>query len=103
MGVSTPRAAAVAAATVGFASDLHIPNGMILTIWGVIHDVSVRRLIGECLIFRQHYQRTGGHPEAALHRGAHTDLHRHNSFLFAYGFYRISSVVARAMLAGLPP
>ena len=32
MGVSTPRAAAVAAATVGFAIELHIPNGMMLTI-----------------------------------------------------------------------
>jgi hypothetical protein len=28
MGVNTPRAAAVAAATVGFAGDEHIPNGM---------------------------------------------------------------------------
>src|SRR6202046_4001584 len=32
MGVSTPRAAAVAAATVGLAIDVHIPKGMILTI-----------------------------------------------------------------------
>jgi len=31
MGVSTPRAAAVAAATVGFASDVHTPKGMMLT------------------------------------------------------------------------
>ena len=29
MGVRTPNAAAVAAATVGFAGDIHIPNGMI--------------------------------------------------------------------------
>lgn len=29
MGVSTPSAAAVAAATVGLASDIHIPKGMI--------------------------------------------------------------------------
>ena len=32
IGVSTPRAAAVAAATVGFAIELHIPNGMMFTI-----------------------------------------------------------------------
>jgi hypothetical protein len=32
MGVSTPMAAAVAAATVGFAMELHIPNGGILAI-----------------------------------------------------------------------
>ena len=30
IGVSTPIAAAVAAATVGLAGDMHIPNGMIL-------------------------------------------------------------------------
>jgi hypothetical protein len=32
IGVKTPRAAAVAAATVGFAGDMHIPKGMIFTI-----------------------------------------------------------------------
>src|SRR4051812_20824642 len=32
MGVSTPMAAAVAAATIGLAGDWHIPNGMMLTI-----------------------------------------------------------------------
>jgi hypothetical protein len=31
MGVSTPRAAAVAAATAGFAGEMHIPNGMMFT------------------------------------------------------------------------
>ena len=31
MGVSTPRAAEVAAATCGLASDMHIPNGAIFT------------------------------------------------------------------------
>jgi hypothetical protein len=31
IGVKTPNAAAVAAATAGFAGDLHIPNGTILT------------------------------------------------------------------------
>jgi len=31
MGVRTPIAAAVAAATMGFAGDMHMPNGMILT------------------------------------------------------------------------
>jgi hypothetical protein len=31
IGVSTPSAAAVAAATIGFAVDWHIPNGRILT------------------------------------------------------------------------
>ena len=31
IGVSTPRAADVAEATVGFASELHMPNGMIFT------------------------------------------------------------------------
>src|SRR5262249_18934771 len=31
MGVSTPSAAAVAAATVGLANDEHIPNGMMFT------------------------------------------------------------------------
>jgi hypothetical protein len=32
MGVSTPSAAAVAAATVGFEGEQHIPNGIIFTI-----------------------------------------------------------------------
>ena len=32
MGVRTPSAAAVAAATIGLAGELHTPNGMILTI-----------------------------------------------------------------------
>ena len=31
IGVSTPMAAAVAAATIGLAGDIHIPNGMIFT------------------------------------------------------------------------
>lgn len=31
IGVSTPIAAAVAAATVGFAGDIHIPKGMMFT------------------------------------------------------------------------
>lgn len=32
IGVSTPEAAAVAEATVGLASDMHMPNGMMFTI-----------------------------------------------------------------------
>src|SRR6476660_5519805 len=38
MGVKTPRAAAVAAATAGFAGDMHMPNGAILAIgiWSMI-------------------------------------------------------------------
>src|ERR1700757_4592151 len=38
MGVSTPRAAAVAAATVGLAGDMHMPKGMMLVIgmWSMI-------------------------------------------------------------------
>src|SRR6516164_1921039 len=32
MGVSTPKAAAVAAATDGFDGDMHMPNGMMFTI-----------------------------------------------------------------------
>ena len=32
IGVSTPIAAAVAAATVGFAGDMHMPNGMMFVI-----------------------------------------------------------------------
>jgi hypothetical protein len=32
IGVSTPSAAAVAAATVGFAGDMQTPNGMIFTV-----------------------------------------------------------------------
>ena len=32
IGVSTPNAAAVAAATVGFAGDMHMPNGPMFTI-----------------------------------------------------------------------
>jgi hypothetical protein len=38
IGVSTPIAAAVAAATAGFAGDIHMPNGMILVIgmWSMI-------------------------------------------------------------------
>jgi hypothetical protein len=31
IGVSTPNAAAVAAATAGFAGDMHMPNGMMFT------------------------------------------------------------------------
>lgn len=32
MGVNTPMAAAVAAATIGLAGDMHMPNGMMFTI-----------------------------------------------------------------------
>lgn len=32
IGVRTPMAAAVAAATIGFAGDMHMPNGIIFTI-----------------------------------------------------------------------
>ena len=32
MGVSTPKAAVVAEATVGFAREVHMPNGRMLTI-----------------------------------------------------------------------
>jgi hypothetical protein len=32
IGVKTPSAAAVAAATVGFANDVHMPKGIMLTI-----------------------------------------------------------------------
>jgi hypothetical protein len=52
MGVSTPRAAAVAAATVGFAGEMHMPNGMIFTIgmWSMMLAANcpliVVRLIG---------------------------------------------------------
>ena len=35
IGVSTPYAAAVAEATVGFAIDWHIPNGMMLVIGAI--------------------------------------------------------------------
>lgn len=38
MGVNTPKAAAVAAATVGFAMELHMPKGMIFIMgtWSMI-------------------------------------------------------------------
>src|SRR5215467_13519556 len=38
MGVSTPKAAAVAAATEGFDGDMHIPNGMmfVIGIWSMM-------------------------------------------------------------------
>ena len=47
MGVSTPSAAAVAAATVGFAGLLHIPNGMMLTIglWSMMFAAGTNDVI----------------------------------------------------------
>src|SRR4249920_2137851 len=51
IGVSTPSAAAVAAATIGFAIELHMPNGGMLTIgwWSMMLAagvVVVTRLAG---------------------------------------------------------
>jgi len=60
IGVSTPNAAAVAAATVGFAIDMHIPNGMmfIIEMWSMMfcirHLIRERHLIGRRR--RQHHQ-----------------------------------------------
>jgi hypothetical protein len=54
MGVKTPKAADVAAATCGFDIDVHIPNGMILTI-GILSIIVamgmevVTRLVGNTL------------------------------------------------------
>ena len=52
IGVSTPNAAAVAAATIGFAGDMHMPKGMIFTkgIWSMMFAATclptMVRLIG---------------------------------------------------------
>ena len=45
IGVSAPIAAAVAAATVGFARDLHIPNGITLTIGLLSMIVAIGMLV----------------------------------------------------------
>ena len=47
MGVSTPSAAAVAAATVGLAGLLHMPNGMMLTIglWSMMFAAGTNDVI----------------------------------------------------------
>src|SRR4051794_19947205 len=45
IGVSTPRAAAVAAATIGLASEVHIPNGRMLTIGTVSVIVANGRFV----------------------------------------------------------
>lgn len=44
MGVSTPIAADVAEATVGFASDWHMPNGMMFTIGAMSITVPISML-----------------------------------------------------------
>jgi hypothetical protein len=59
-GVRTPSAAAVAAATIGLAMLMHMPNGMTLTI--VDHRLVVENVGGESIralnaIDRQHGQR----------------------------------------------
>ena len=47
IGVSTPNAAAVAAATTGFEGDMHIPNVMILVIgmWSMIFAAGISLVI----------------------------------------------------------
>ena len=48
-GVRTPIAAAVAAATCGFAMDVHIPNGIIFTIgWLWRHSETAHELRSRC-------------------------------------------------------
>ena len=49
IGVRTPRAAAVAAATVGFARDWHKPNGMMFTI-GLL-SMTLARGVGPNTLF----------------------------------------------------
>ena len=62
IGVSTPSAAAVAAATVGFASDWHMPNGAIFAPGATSAMVATGRpsTIGRG---RHHRQRRGGETE----------------------------------------
>ena len=73
IGVSTPSAAAVAAATIGLASDVHIPNGGMLTTGGEVGDRRQRRPSGEGRLGRQHVQRRRRHAERALqHRSVAT-------------------------------
>jgi len=47
IGVNTPNAAAVAAATTGFEGDMHIPKGMILVmgIWSMIFAAGISLVI----------------------------------------------------------
>ena len=77
IGVRTPMAAAVAAATIGFAGDMHMPNGMIFTSRNVVHDVGVRNFVGHDPIGRQNHERTRRHPHGAHHGRSHANLHWH--------------------------
>lgn len=89
MGVKTPKAAAVADATDGFAIELHIAKGMIFSI-GILSMMLA--MGGGCndLFFWENCQRTRGCPETALDHCAaaydktHLFYLRENFFWFWY-------------------
>jgi hypothetical protein len=71
IGVNTPRAAAVAEATVGLAIDMHIPKGGML----VIGTKSMMFAAGD--VHGQNIKRGWRHSEGAHHDGAGSNLGRH--------------------------
>ena len=74
IGVSTPRAAAVAAATTGLEGDVHMPKGMILVIgiWSMMLASGTWLVI--TLLVGSTTSELGAKPKAALHHRSHTYL-----------------------------
>lgn len=62
IGVNTPSAAAVAEATVGFANELHIPNGRTFTI-GTLSMILAAGIVLTTLLFGSTIRQDGAAPK----------------------------------------
>jgi hypothetical protein len=65
IGVSTPRAAAVAAATIGLANELHIPNGGMFTI-GIESIMFAAGAVASTRLFGSTFNTAGAKPKLHL-------------------------------------
>lgn len=66
IGVRTPKAAAVAAATIGFAGQLHMPNGIIFTI-GLLSIMVANGILLTTLFTGSTFNTDGAAPKLQAH------------------------------------
>ncbi|MEG2666915.1 MAG: hypothetical protein RSA02_07925 [Bacteroidales bacterium] len=67
IGVNTPKAAAVDAATVGFAKELHIPNGIIFT-RGILSIMLAMGIFDTTRAWGSTFKTDGATPKEQLHK-----------------------------------
>jgi hypothetical protein len=84
IGVSTPRAAAVAAATIGLAIDWHIPNGSILSI-GLLSMILAKGMAVVTLFIGSTIKALGATPKLHFRLAPpHTSCPIYNSFFATF-------------------